>query len=137
MDNPVQFLVMPVTVMEAGKTYGPQVSAEVSAAYPKYQLAVEKLDDWPDGECLRVLVEYSQDAGLTWRDDAAVTFAGGPWRDKAGNVVTAGGLNVHMGTLAPGSEQQQILATLETDLFRVTAICLQSCAALITMSGVP
>jgi hypothetical protein len=131
-----QFFLFPTSVLQAGQTYGPQVSAPVAGVYSSYQVSVQQMGLWPAGDCLQLQIDYSQDGGTTWRADMSTTLQGGVWKDKTGATVTSGVIGVTMGTLNPGVNQQ-VLTTAIADLFRVTVYCLQSCAAILEMGGTP
>lgn len=130
-----QFFTFPAAVLQAGRTYGPQVTPLVGGVFENYQVSVQRMGTWPVGDCLSIAIEYSQDGGLTWTAHAQATLAGGVLKDLAGNLVTASTFYRSMGTLQPGTDHQQVLALAVTDLFRVTVQCLQSCAAQITMGA--
>ena len=116
------FFTFPSSVLQAGQTYGPQVTPQIGAVSPNYLVNVQQLGTWPAGDCIQIIIEYSQDGGVTWRFDSGATFVGGTWPSNPGS------LGIGMGTVAGNA-----LAAAVSDLFRVTVKCLQSVAALVTM----
>jgi hypothetical protein len=132
-----QFFSFPTTVLQAGNTYGPQVTGAIGSVASVYQVSIQQMGVWPVGDCLRVHIDYSQDGGQSWRSDLVATFTGGVWKDRQGTTVTSASLGVQMGVLNPGGPAAVILATALTDLFRVTVECLQSCSAIVKMGYPP
>jgi hypothetical protein len=127
-----QLLAFPTSVFAAGQTYGPSLTPIVGALFSAYEISLNQTA-WPaSGDVLKVTVERSHDAGLTWLFDSSVTFAGGVWKDKAGNATTTGTVQVTVGTV-----NGQIVKTALTDLYRLTVQALQAASVTIGLNGIP
>jgi hypothetical protein len=129
-------LIVTAHALKAGQTLGPLLSLPAGDTHSGYQMEIQKISDWPEGEVLGVTIDYSKDGGKSWNFDAQVTFCGGVWKTRKGAVITTGYHHIAMGTLNPGQPHAKVLKTAVTDLFRLTAECLQDCSVAITLSGV-
>lgn len=115
--------------MRAGDQY--RATAQASAPYRGYTLALVPLT-WPtSGDVLRVQIE--RDTGEGWKFEYGCTLgAPQPTVDRSGKPLAAVTRSVHYGSVGAASHRSS-----DTDRYRLTIHCLQACMFSLSLTGDP
>jgi len=119
-------ITIPLTTLTVG-THGPFASGNLPSTLVGYQVDLINDATWPTsgGDAVQLVVEQSNDAGLTWAFDASITLTATAWTDRHGTVVNSSTWDVQLNN--QGSTQRRV---------RVTANVSQVCKLGATVSSV-
>lgn len=91
---------------------GPFTSGTLPADLTGYVIDFTNDNTWPaSGEVCVVAIEQSNDNGNIWAFDASLSFSGGAWKDRQGNVVHTAPWSVSLDN--KGSTTRRVRATVD------------------------